>query len=463
MIKASAYILKVPPNRRGVLLDHTEEGRYFKGAAPAEPVPRFDHSRRAPLVVFAAFEDNVITHVADGRKGTSGGTGLVRLNLEDLRALTHPVSFESLIASIPGKFRGPLRRRLDDGGVLPQKTLGAVVDALTQLDPTLAAGLTRFSARRVHALARLTSAQRGNLAVQKETLSMALEIAGLPKEEALAWSPPDATPRSFLDGMPQIRAREDAMLLADFDNIPGFKAITSATHYAAKTFEDDHENRSIKLTVIMANRLPLEEQTGADLIYFNETYRAFVMVQYKAMEERGDDGPEFRWQDGDQLSEELTRMDALLDALSKVPFDNDPDGYRLNNNPFFLKFCSRMVFNPDDQGLFPGLYLPLDLWTSLNASGRLKGPRAGNRLSYANVGRRLSNTQFAGLVANSWVGTTIGQSTVLERVIREVLATGKTVTFAVNQHVPSPEVSAPGGAISLFAPTRQPDRSQDDE
>jgi len=38
--------------------------------------------------------------------------------------------------------------------------------------------------------------------------------------------------------------------------------------------------------VIMANRLPLEEQTGADLIYFNEAYSAFVLVQYKAMEKR---------------------------------------------------------------------------------------------------------------------------------------------------------------------------------
>jgi hypothetical protein len=420
-------------------------------------------------VVFAAFENNVITHVADGRKGASGGTGLVRLNLEDLRPLTHPVSFERLIASIPTKFKKPLQRRLDNGGVLPPKTLGAVVDALTRLDPTLATRLTRFSARRVRALAGLTSAQKGNLAVQKETLSMALEIAGLPKDEILAWSPPDATPpdatppdatppdatpHSFLDGMPQVRAREDAMLLTDFDNVPGFTAITSATHYAAKTFEDDPEHPSIRLTVIMANRLPLEEQTGADLIYFNETYRAFVMVQYKAMEERGDDGPEFRWQVGDQLSEEIARMDAVLAELSKIPIGNNPDGYRLNSNPFFLKFCSRMVFNPDDKGLFPGIYLPLDLWKSLNASGRLKGPKDGNLLSYANVGRRLSNAEFSGLVANSWVGTTIGQSTLLERVIREVLASGKTVTFAIKQHVPSPERPPIGGVTSLFDPSQ---------
>jgi len=36
--------------------------------------------------------------------------------------------------------------------------------------------------------------------------------------------------------------------------------------------------------IILANRMRLEEQTGADLIYFNATFRSFVMVQYKAME-----------------------------------------------------------------------------------------------------------------------------------------------------------------------------------
>ena len=52
----------------------------------------------------------------------------------------------------------------------------------------------------------------------------------------------------------------------------------------------------------MANRLPLEQQTGADLIYFHEKYRSFVMVQYKAMErESGEE--KFRWKAGDQFCE----------------------------------------------------------------------------------------------------------------------------------------------------------------
>jgi hypothetical protein len=58
-------------------------------------------------------------------------------------------------------------------------------------------------------------------------------------------------------------------------------------------------------------------------------------------------------------------------------------------------------------------------------------------LSFENVGRKLSNTEFVGLVANSWVGTTIPQSNELAKVIRAVLETGRTVTFAV-KHVPAP-------------------------
>ena len=226
------------------------------------------------------------------------------------------------------------------------------------------------------------------------------------------------------------------MIIKDFTSVPEFEAVREATNVAAMTFENATD-RSQKLTVIMANRLPLEEQTGADLIYYNEAYRAFVLVQYKAME-KSESGAEFRWQDGDQCTKEIARMDALLAELAKCATDNVPDGFRLCSNPFFLKFCSRIVFNPDDKGLFSGIYLPLDLWKSLHGSGQLKGPQGGNVLSFENVGRKLSNTEFVGLVANSWVGTTIPQSAELERVIRAVLETGRTVTFAV-KHLATPE------------------------
>lgn len=113
-----------------------------------------------------------------------------------------------------------------------------------------------------------------------------------------------------------------------------------------------------------------------------------------------------------------------------------------------MKFCSRVVFNPDDKGLFSGIYLPLDLWKCLHANGRLKGPQGGNVVSFGNVGRKLSNSEFIELVANSWVGTTIPQSAELVKVIRAVLESGRTVTFAV-KHLPAPD-DAEEGRPSTF-------------
>jgi hypothetical protein len=113
--------------------------------------------------------------------------------------------------------------------------------------------------------------------------------------------------------------------------------------------------------------------------------RARAQLEYKAME-KAQDGAEFRWwREGDQFSKEIERMDALLAELAKCAADEAPEGFRLLcSNPFW-KFCSRVVFNPDDTGLFSGIYLPLDLWRSLHASGRLKGPQGGNVLSFRNV------------------------------------------------------------------------------
>lgn len=265
------------------------------------------------------------------------------------------------------------------------------------------------------ALRRLEPRARENLAYQKETLGLALEIAGMSRDDLLAWTPTDASQQSFLDGLPGAQVREDAMLLSDFSTVPGFEAMGETTHYGSKVFASE-EDSSKRLTVIMANRLPLEQQTGADLIYFNEAYRSFVMVQYKAMEKREDE-VEFRWRVKDQFCDEVQRMETLLAELRKLPSGEHPDGFRFSDNPFFLKFCPRVVFNPDDKGLFKGIYLPLDLWKRADAAGLFKGPRGGKVLTFKNVGRRINNSEFVGLVAGSWVGTSIEQSAVLSEIV----------------------------------------------
>jgi len=438
MVSAGGYILKPREDRRAVLKAGSAHESWLSGSVSsvAEPVPKFEHSRRAPLVVFISFEDGKLTHIADGRKGVAAGTGLVRLNLRDMQELTRPITFRELEDGVAKNVRTHLRRILGDGGLLPPKTLGAVVDCILKLDKSLASRLQRYSDRRYEALKRYKPRERDNLAFQKESLGIALDIADIPRDDLLNWQPSEGDQQSFLDGLPGAIVREDVMLLRDFSRIPGFDSIAEATHIGSKTFEHE-ENPSVRLTVIMANRLPLERQTGADLIYYNEFFRAFVMVQYKAMERRAD-ASEFRWQNGDQFTQEIRRMENLLSDLRGIASGDHPDGFRFTDNPFFLKFCPRVVFNPDDKGLFSGIYLPLDLFNRLAASGRLKGERGGNLLTFENVGRRINNSEFVSLVANSWVGTSIEQSQILGAAIRQALSTGKTVTLAIKQIIPHP-------------------------
>jgi hypothetical protein len=428
----SAFILKVPTDRRDILLGSERIGRGDWDAV--EPVHWFEYSRQAPLIVLASFEDGKLTHVADGRKGMSAGTGLARLKMNDIEKLDVPIAFETLVERVPSNVRVHLKRAIDSGGLLPPRTMQAVVTVLTEMNERLAKRLSRLSEARALRLASLAPTERENLALQKESLATALEIAGVGSERVLDWDIGEAKPSSFLEGLPETYAREDTMLHADLSALPGFTVLQEAPHLHSKTFaaEDDPSN---KVTVVMANRHALEEQTGADLIYFNEKYQSFILVQYKAFE-KPSDKYEFRWKTGDQFAEELQRMDKMLEELSKAAPDIDPDGFRFSHNPFFLKFCPRITFRPDDKGMFPGLYIPHGLWKALTGSERLKGPKGGNLLTYENVGRRINKEEFVALVRSAWIGTTINQSAALEPVFREVLKLGRTVVFAVKRSPP---------------------------
>lgn len=354
-----------------------------------------------------------------------------RLNIDKAEKLANPLSVRKLLNRLPKRNAVSVRKRFRSGGLLTDKGFTAVVEVIRQIAPQASTLLERFSQTRTERIRRLSERARDNLAQQKEALLTALLIAGISRDPVQEWTPSDETPVSFLDGLPSVRLREDPMVVHDLQNLPGFEVIKTYP-YGAAVFES--EATSERLTVILANRLPLEEQTGTDLIYFNETYQSFVMVQYKAMErEDRRDGPAeavYRLPNA-QLKEELARMDGVLDALKACAPNTGIGGFRLTENPFFLKLCSRLIFNPDDVGLVPGMYLPLDYWKLLEKDPGIQGPKGGLRITYDNAQRHLDNTAFTTVVSKAWVGTTPSQSQVLQDIIRTTLETGKAVAIAI--------------------------------
>ncbi len=448
MGKAGAVVVRLDAKRYDVLLSNEHISEQF-----AEAVDDFTFSRNQPLIALIVNPSGELVRLGRANRGFRAATGMRRLNIHDMVELRDPITSAELGQGVSKSVRHWVLGRLDGGGLLPPKSFQEVVDTIIRIRPETREILGRFSAETRARIARLTPNQKSALAHQKESIATALTISGMSREPLADWSlDSDDAPKSYLDGLPKTRMREDPMVVSDMARVPGFRAVRSIPNAATNVFHDGQTT----LSVTLANRLPLEQQTGTDLIYYNETFKAFVMVQYKAMEADDKNGAVFRLPQP-QLSSEIERMDDLLAKTSAMPDTREAIGFRLSKNPFFLKFCPRIQFDPDDTGLTKGMYLPLDYWKSLEADPKLVGPRGGRMLTYSNVGRYVDNTSFAMLVSKAWVGTSIQQSTVLEEWIQEIVQTGRAIAFAIKK---SPPDDSDVGGEFVFDPSPDLDQGQ---
>lgn len=418
MSKVTGYILKLTPEREQ-LFEETD-GDYF-----AEPVAEFQHSRNIPLICFVVTNSGLLTWIAKAKRGVRAGIGLRRINLEDFHEVEEHINIGTLIEQCAPRFKAKLEERLMHGGLLPPKTFQEFINVLSRMSPNIGSTLRIYSEARLRRVAQLPQRSLEILAEQKEAVATAMTMAGVDREELLNWDISDeAPPTSFLDGLSQVRLREDPMVINDAMVLPGFEAVRS-TPFNSIVFENDKR----KLTVLITNRQPLEEQLGVDLIYYNETFHSFLMIQYKPMEQDGDETI-FRFPNP-QFDNEVARMKSVHRELQKCPPNTEADGYRLSDNPFFLKLCPRIVFEPDNIGLVKGMYIPLGYWDLICEHESMIGPKGGKRISYSNSRRYLDNTAFITVAANAWVGTTISQSEKLEALIRSTLEAGRAVVLAI--------------------------------
>jgi hypothetical protein len=365
------------------------------------------------------------------------------LNITSVHELSEPlVSISDLVGALPRRGLAQIKSRLDRGGLLPPKAFLTFVDTLMRIAPQSRQLIERFSAARRAQIARLPRRVASALAEQKEAVATALFLANIDRAPLQQWSlgPDGVPPKSFLDGLPSARLREDPMIMNDLQVLPGHRLIETMS-YGAATFQGENTH----LTVILANRHALEETFGTDLIYYNDTFKSFLMVQYKAMEREGSTDV-FRLPNAD-LTREIARMDRVFAELMNATADESRDGFRLHQNPFFLKFCPRLVLNPDDKGLVHGMYLPLSYWKLTENHPALTGTRGGRLLTYKNVGRYMDNSSFAALVSGAWVGTTVTQSNQIEPIIREIVGSNRAVAIAIKRN-DDPFAGVRGGVSS---------------
>ena len=210
---------------------------------------------------------------------------------------------------------------------------------------------------------------------------------------------------------------EDNVVSADASQLPGFDAIASDV-----TGRTVFERGAERLIIYTANRLPLEEMLGVDLIYINETKGNIVMVQYKMLEEERQRGRFIDWlfRPDTQFQVELARMQ--IPAPQGAMMD-----YRLNSSPFFFKFVKRRLIDSSPTSFL----VSLDHLKQFLASPEAQGPMGAVRVSYDTLdGTYLRQDDMISLISSGYVGTHRTQTEALATIIDEVSRDKRALVLA---------------------------------
>jgi hypothetical protein len=213
---------------------------------------------------------------------------------------------------------------------------------------------------------------------------------------------------------------EDNVIMHDVNNVPGFKKI-NADYTGKATFKNSRE----QLTVFTANKLPLEQVFGVDLIYFNDTKGNIVMVQYKMLEDTNDYDWVFR--PNLQFKSELTKM--IIPNLTQ-----EDDDYRMCDNPFYFKFVRRR-----DSDTSKSIHLSLGHLNHYLLSEESRGPHGGIRISYNSLnGQYLREGDLVKLIQSGYIGTHKADSDLLIPIIEEIAKGNKALVIAWQQSLTQP-------------------------
>jgi hypothetical protein len=214
---------------------------------------------------------------------------------------------------------------------------------------------------------------------------------------------------------------EDQVILKDAHNVPEFEKVAQDLTGRA-VFRKGGE----QLTIYTANKGPLEEMLGVDLIYVNETLGNIVMLQYKMLEGvRAMESGRLQWsfRPDQQLQDEIARM--------KIPpLELETTDYRLHKSPFYFKFVQRK----GDGESHKSFVLSLEHLSWLLKAPQTRGPRGGIRLDYPSLGGTyLRESDLIGLIRSGYIGTHRLETDLLRPIISQV-ARGNRALVVAWQH-----------------------------
>lgn len=369
------------------------------------------------------FADDALRGLALVRRRQSSGSFDNLIEIRELREIeTLPIS--KIEHALGDEFTQRLKAPLGWNRVLPPVTGIKVLAALEALRPG-AAGLIA-ELRALQPTIAPFSPALATIREQRDAVALGLELSGMDSRAALG-SSDLADDLPFLRGLSGASAWESATIRHDATRFPGW--VSAESRFKDVWHWVDPEDSRRQVTVLYADKLPLEATLGTDLLYYRKETGAFVLVQYKRMTDQG--GPIGAAYRPDK------QLDAEIDRFKKIGLLDSPPmtvgEARLSADPFYLKLVDSEISRPDGNKLAKGMYFPLDLFQLLRLAPESKGPKGGVYINRANASRYLTNGTFVDLVRESWIGTRGDATAKLSTLVNEILLRSRGIILVQDE------------------------------
>lgn len=368
-----------------------------------------EEKRNSEGVAFFLDDEEYIFLAARYRVGARAATNRSRIVFDKPFRLDQRIPLRALYSKLP------LHRRFLVGGVAATEfyfvtpvTSTKVWAQFVGLIPALEGYFAPAAKKRI---ASSYDFQR----IEYDAIALPLKLVGI-EEVEFSSDDPNA---SIFDRIVGDSMLEDQMLAHDYSIFSN--PLTWTNDFRCKDIRNPKDGARVRLWY--ANRAKLEKTLGVDLVLYNATHQAFIMIQYKRMKKEGEE--QIYRIDG-QLEKEISRMEAARARMLCSPSS------RLNQDPFYLRFCwqKQDIECQSRIELLKGMNLPLSCFQFYRTNKLFKTDRGAEVVRKENIDRYLDNTCFIDLFKDGWIGSSVSNSGFLAQYAQAALDSNTSVLVA---------------------------------
>jgi hypothetical protein len=261
------------------------------------------------------------------------------------------------------------------------------------------------------------------MAQQKDAIQLALNFAGI-DQDVLDYKLPNTQkgqkPDNFLKF---IKSSEDSLIFHDLNTFlfKNWIEDNNKQQPNVRTFKQGKK----RLTVTNVNRSKEYEGTlGVDLLFYNQEFKLFVMVQYKVWQQ---DKNGYYYRADNQYDKDIERMSNAEHKYFNSQEDFGIESFRLSPRPFYFKLCHSTQLNYQNE-IINGSYIAYRyLHRFMNKKMGIKG---GRIIREKEIIHNINHEMFINLVKNGLIGSIGISEFQLDEIVESLLNAGNSVTLA---------------------------------